>query len=140
MEQGPRARLLTAVVLVLVFVSGLAVGVALDREEVPPPVTTAGAERQPDEGRRERVPMYMQVGPNEEQKARIDSIVKVHRESLKALEKELRDAYRPRYRALVEQTREAIKGVLNPDQVMVYDSLLADYDRRRAEREEREED
>ena len=42
-----------------------------------------------------------------------------------------------KYRDL-EETREAIKGVLTPEQAMSYDSLTAEHDRRRAEeRDER---
>ena len=85
--------------------------------------------------------MYEQVGPNEAQMTSIDSIVRDHREAMKSLHREFRRAYDPRYRGIVEGTREAIKGVLTDEQAMAYDSLTAEHDRRKAEeRERRDED
>ena len=82
----------------------------------------------------QRIPMYEQVGPDEAQKILIDSIVGEYTSSMKALHAEFRAAYNPRYQALVEDTRTAIKGVLTPEQAQAYDSILVDYEKRRAER------
>ena len=85
-----------------------------------------------------------QVDMTPEQKARVDSIVEHYR----AATASLREDYRARseelqrearrqmfghYRELVSETTTAIKEQLAPEQVEVYDSLLAEHDRRREE-------
>lgn len=140
MDKAPRTRLITALLLGVVFGSGFVVGLAVDTNLLAGPVDASAAEDGESEARR-RVPMYEQVGPNEAQKASIDSIVRVHRESMRNLHREFREAYNPRYQAVLEGTREAIKGVLTPEQAIAYDSLLAENDRRRSEeRARRDED
>ena len=137
MEKMLRTRLVTVLVLAVVFSAGLVVGVAADRAlaaepaeaEVPTDSTVASSRR---------VPMYEQVGPNEAQKVLIDSIVGEYRSSMKALHAEFRAAYNPRYQALVDSTRVSIKAVLTAEQASAYDSLVADYERERAERRLRE--
>ena len=140
MDKAPRTRLLTALILSVVFGSGAIVGLALDQNLVAGPVEETEGEAAEERTERRRVPMYEQVGPNEAQMERIDSIVEEYRESMRSLHLEFREAYNPRYQALIEETREAIKGVLDTEQAMAYDSLIAERDRRRAEREERDED
>jgi hypothetical protein len=139
MENAPRTRLITAVLLVVVFGSGLVVGFAVDTNLLAGPVAEPAAEES-DSTERRRVPMYEQVGPNETQMASIDSIVQEHREGMKTLHREFRDAYDPRYRDLLDETRLAIRSVFDPDQAMAYDSLLAEYDRRRRERRDEDRD
>jgi len=137
MEKMLRTRLVTVLVLAVVFSAGLVVGFAADRAlaaepaeaEVPTDSTVAPARR---------VPMYEQVGPNEAQKVLIDSIVGEYRSSMKLLHAEFRAAYNPRYQALVDSTRVSIKAVLTPEQASAYDSLVAAYERERAERRPRE--
>ena len=133
MEKNARTRLTTALVLAVVFASGALLGLAVDRSLEAEPAEVA------DEGeRRRRVPIYEQVEPSESQSISIDSIVEEHRNRMSSLHAEFRSAYNPRYQALLEETREAIKGVFTPEQAMAYDSLLAEWDRRRAERGSRE--
>jgi Spy/CpxP family protein refolding chaperone len=145
MEKLLRARLTTVVVLAVVFGSGLLLGLALDRTVVAAPEHTAAPARRTQTGSR-REPLYMQVGPDEAQKAAIDSIVQEYRKAMGALHEEFRAAYDPRYEALLQETRSAIKGVLTPEQAQAYDSLLAVWDslsaqrdRQRSERGSREE-
>jgi len=137
MERGSRTRLTTLLVLVVVFAAGVLLGLAW-RGTAPGAAAgneaVAGAAPETT-GDSTRTPMYEQVGPTPEQKILIDSIVRNHREAMKQLHAEFRAAYEPRYRALIESTREAIKGVLTPEQAAAYDSLLAAWDRKRAERE-----
>ena len=82
------------------------------------------------------------MGLSPEQKAQVDSIVAHYRQEMRALQDELqaelRQAYTPRYRGLLEETREEIKSVLTPDQRMEYDSLLVEHDRRRDQRRDRD--
>lgn len=140
MESGLKARLVTTVVLVLVFGSGLTAGFAWDRTaEVAPTEELAQPERQgdrrEDRGRgdrsdRSRRPMIVeQVGLTLEQKAEIDVIVEESRQRMRNLEKETR----PQYRAIIEETRTAIKEVLTDEQRAEYDALLAERDREREE-------
>jgi Spy/CpxP family protein refolding chaperone len=136
MERSARTRMTTAVVLAVVFAAGLLVGMAVDRTPIVPGEQVADTARREDRGRRTR--MYEQVGPSEAQKTQIDSIVGQYRGDLRVLQRELRDAYDQRYQALIQQTRDAIKGVLTPEQAAQYDSLVAAYEKRRAERGSRE--
>jgi len=137
MERSLRTRLVTALVLAAVFSAGLFVGVALDRSVA---ATPAVAEVPADSNAAppRRIPMYEKVGPDAAQKILIDSIVGEYRASMKSLHAEFRAAYNPRYQALVDSSRAAIKAVLTSEQAHVYDSLVADYERRRAERGSRE--
>lgn len=136
MDRLLRTRLTTALVLAAVFASGLMLGLAVDRSLVATPAETARPERETPSGSRR--PMYEQVGPSDAQKIVIDSIVREYRTAMKALHAEFRAAYDPRYGALVDETRSAIKGVLTPEQAHAYDSLVAERDRQRAERDSRE--
>lgn len=154
MASGLRTRVLSLSLLALVFVSGAVVGGAVDRRMTDRSAAAGdGGEgamqsAQADSASR-RMPMYEQVGLREGQRVQIDSIVAHHRSSMKDLDKEFRDdyqamrelqrqyreAYNPRYWAIVDSTRNAIKSVLDPEQAARYDSLLAENDRhRRTER------
>ena len=59
--------------------------------------------------------------------ARVDSLYV----AMKSAERMFKDVYNPRFTALMEGFRDAIKLVMTPAQVAHYDSLLADNDRRR---------
>lgn len=137
MDKVLRTRLVTAVVLLVVFGSGFLLGFAADRTLGANPTESDSPAEEASSGQR-RVPMYEQVGPDADQMMVIDSIVQEYRAAMKSLHAEFRAAYNPRYQALVEGTRTAIKGVLTPEQAQEYDSLVAEWERRRAEREARE--
>lgn len=139
MEHGSRTRLMTAMIIAVVFVAGLLVGLAADGTldaQPPEAVVEVTESAEPEEPRR-RTPMYEQVGPSEAQMAQIEAIVSEHRARMDALHDEFRSAYNPRYRAVVEESREAILAVMTPEQADEYQVLLDDYDRRRAERAEK---
>ena len=151
MEKGTRTRLTTILILLLVLVAGAVLGVAVDRRlegKAAPSVAgesemeRGGTSGESGEGRgeagepsRRRRLIVEQVGLSEDQKTRVDSIVDRYRQEMRDLQEELqaelRAAYTPRYRELLEQTRAEIKGVLSPDQVVAYDSLLAERAQRR---------
>jgi len=149
MEKLARTRLVTVGVLVVVFGSGFVLGMAMDRSLTAQPVAAAEvagdaaaedgsreeAPRGRDERRGRRLPMWEQVDPTADQRIRIDSIIEWQRESMESLHREFNAAYDPRYRALIVETREAIKRALTPEQAQAYDSLVAEFDRRRAERD-----
>lgn len=137
MQSSPaRTRLLTAVLLAVVFGSGFTLGMAFNHTAVATPADDA--EEVTEAATEERTPMYEQVGPTEDQKILIDSIVQEHRQKMESLQEQFRATYNPRYEALIDSTREAIKKVFSQRQAAQYDSLIADYELRKAEREARE--
>ena len=146
MEQGTRTRLATILILFLILATGAVLGIALDRriEARSPSASEASPqdEAEGEESPRRRSLIVEQVGLSPEQKAKVDSIVAHYRQEMRdlqdELQAELQQAYTPRYRGLLEETREEIKGVLTPDQRMEYDSLLVEHDRRRDERRDRD--
>jgi len=129
-----RTRLTTVVVLIVVFGAGILLGMAADRSMVATPAAEAARPAESEDSAR-RGPLWEQVGPSDAQKIVIDSIVAEYRTAMKALHAEFNAAYDPRYRALLDETRAAIKGVLTPEQAHAYDSLVAERDRQHAERD-----
>ena len=134
MKSHSQATFTTVLVLAVVFGSGAVVGAAVDglRGGEAPEVQTGEEGQQETEGR--RPPMYEQVGITDQQRVVIDSIVVANRTRVRAE----RAAYDAAYRAIVEETRAAILSVMNPEQRVQYDSLLAESDARRAAREQEE--
>lgn len=145
MNSVRRARLLSVVVLAVVFGSGILVGFALDRR-----LDMAEADRMAenrvdmdendrdqgeadDRGDQPRRYLFDRVDPTDAQRVRIDSIVAAYQSDVRRFHRESREFYDDGMRALVLETREAIKGVLDPDQAARYDSLASDRDRRNEE-------
>jgi len=128
MEHGARTRLMTALVIAVVFGSGLMVGYAVQGD----PAAAAAAEvGQPRPG-----PVFEQMNPTPDQRARIDSILEVHRERVAVYHDDLntaREQYQENYDRVVRETKEAIAQVFPPDQAEEYRRLLAEADRIRAE-------
>ena len=153
MEKGTRTRITTILILLLVLATGSVLGVAVDRRLVagnPGPDTgeagwdQRGGREAGTEGERRgnlRRTIVEQVGLSPEQRVRVDSIVAHYRQRMHELEEELEDelrrAYLPRYRELVQGTREEIKAILTSDQRVQYDSLLVEWDQRMEERRNR---
>ena len=75
-----------------------------------------------------------QLGLSEVQKENVDSIVGYFRDQMKALHDEFDEAYSSRYRELNRQVRDAVRAVMTEDQLVAYDSLRTEWDRRRQER------
>jgi Spy/CpxP family protein refolding chaperone len=143
MEHGSRTRLVTALVLAAVLGAGVLLGLAADgnlgaapAEAVPDTSESEGEHGEPD--RRARI--YEQVEPTDPQRILIDSIVVEYRALTTALDDRLRAEYSTEFRTILLETREAIKGVLTPDQAAEYQRLLDERDERvAAERENRDE-
>lgn len=161
MERSARTRLFTVVVLAVVFGAGIVLGMAIGHRGAGARVATAStdssAARQSADsaGRRHRTPFYMQVDPTPEQKVKLDSILKVYRDSMEVLTRQshqeydphfdslrvridsLRAAYHrkydPRQQALFAKAKAAIRAVLTPEQEAKYDSILAKADSARAQ-------
>ena len=89
---------------------------------------------------RERAERDLQNYKNRaDSRCEIDAIVSEHRERTNALDKENRVALRRGFRAILLETREAIKGVFTPEQAAEYQRLLDERDARAAaEREDRD--
>lgn len=148
MDRTTKTRLLSLGVLLTVLAAGFAMGLAWERRSgalrAENPAAGEAAERGSRDGgdrdgseKRERRLIIDRVGLTPEQEMRVDSIVRVHRQAMKELQREFRAEYNPRYRALIQETRDEIRGLLTLEQRTTYDSLLAEHDRRRErEREE----
>jgi Spy/CpxP family protein refolding chaperone len=123
-----------------VFGSGIVVGFAWDRrldaaeaesyrKAQPEAGSDSGADSNEGQAQRGR-PMYDQVGPTEAQRVRIDSIVAAYRQDVRGFHRESRQSYEDGMRSLVVGARDAIRGVFNPAQAEMYDSLTAAKDAR----------
>ena len=144
MERTTRTRLITAFLLAVVFGSGVMLGLAADSSliaeqpsgteavapEATPPAASEAARRY----------IYHEVGPNEMQLARIDSVVAEHRARRDALEEETKARYDEARRQILLDTREGIKAVLTPEQAAEYERLLDEWESRRAAERENEDD
>jgi hypothetical protein len=138
MENGSRTRLVTVMIIAVIFSTGLLVGLAADSSLQATPVDDVVAEstdKDAEEARPRRTPMYEQVGPTEEQGVLISQVLRANGQRMKALHEEFDSAYQPRYRALIQETRRLILGVFTPEQAVEYQGYLDAYDVRRAERE-----
>jgi hypothetical protein len=136
----------------LVLSAGFLLGAAWDRrleaEAVPVAADSAAAVPQgPRDGG--RIPIYTRVSPplTAEQLAVAEEIVGHRRDAARALmdepgidslydtmkdaEKAFKGAYDPRFRALIDTSRSAIREIMTPEQAAQYDSLLAENDRSR---------
>jgi hypothetical protein len=124
-----RAKMIAGSALVLLFGSGIVVGLAWDQTASASP---PGEVREREESGRERGRRRLivdNVGLSTVQKTAVDSLVVFHRRRMSDLDKE----FQPRYRAVIADLREEIKHVLTDDQRAQYDVLLAERDARRAE-------
>ncbi len=124
------ARMVAAGALILLFGSGVVVGLALDQTAVAStPGELRAEERSEREGRRRRL-IVDDVGLSQVQQAAVDSLVVFHRQRVSDLGAE----FRPRYGTVFADLREEIKQVLTDDQRVMYDVLLAEHDAERAAR------
>jgi hypothetical protein len=139
MENGSRTRLVTVMIIAVIFSTGLVVGLAADSSLQATPIDDVVAEstdENAEEARPRRTPMYERVGPTAEQSVVISEVLKANGQRMKALHEEFDSAYQPRYRALIQETRRSILGVFTLEQAVEYQELLDAFDQRRAEREQ----
>ncbi len=139
MGQSARTKMVSVFVIAAVFAAGLAVGLAVDANALAAPTSLSADSLEADSTAR-RQPLYEQVGPSADQKVRIDSIVLEYREKVRTLRSESRREYEMHLDAVADTSRQAIKKVFTPEQAAQYDSLVADYDRRLAEKRANRED
>ena len=94
--------------------------------------------------------MYERVGLSAADLLAADSLVRLHRESYRQLNRAYRRdvdsivavtgrdlAFRREADSLVAELRQKVRGLMTAEQERMYDSLVVENDRRRAEREER---
>jgi hypothetical protein len=149
-EKVQRIKLATVAILAAVLGAGFLLGAVWDRKHplAAETVTAPTAAAQPRDRGERRTPLYARVTPalSDEQRQTADSILQRRRETARALMKESRidslyvamkaaerafkNVYDPRFQALADSSRAAIKAVMTPEQAAQYDSLLA-LDRRR---------
>jgi hypothetical protein len=137
MEHGSRTKLLSAVVLAVVFGSGALLGYAADSNPLVPAAGIAAAAEADGEGAREprtQRYVYEQLERTPEQDAAIEEIFRFHRHLMNELHRDfdvVQSGYEADFNVLVVQTREAIALVFPPDQRAEYRHLLAEFDERR---------
>ncbi len=142
-----RARLLSILLLATTLAAGVMLGRAwsvraplpdapapadLVSEPEPEPEETDPAEDAAAEGeergdgeRRNREPVIYEVGLEASQRESVDRIITHFRERSRSLNREMRDRYDREQAALFSATRDSLRAVLNPEQIVRYDSLLA---------------
>lgn len=155
MNEATRTRAATLALLLLVFGVGVLAGVAGDRllagdstellagpaEAVSEPRAdgerraeagddTARGEDEEGEERRGRALIH-RVDLTDYQRVTVDSVLAYYRRHVR----ELTDTYNDAYWTAVEQTRDALRNILDEEQRIRYDSLLAENDRRRGRNE-----
>ena len=136
MEQGSRTKLVAALVLASVFGSGILLGYAADRGATGVVIASeAPAGDAAATERRRRAPVYEQMNPTLEQRAVIDSILRVHRDEMNRLHAQfdvVQEEYQDSYDAVIQDTRVSIAKVFPPEQAADYRRRLAEDDQRRA--------
>jgi hypothetical protein len=141
MEQGSRTRLVAALVLATVFGSGILLGYAADRGASAVVIASeAPAGEVASNEYRRRAPVYEQMTPTLEQRAVIDSILRVKRDEMNRLHAEfdvVQKDYQDSYDVVIQDTRDAIAAVFPPEQAADYRRRLAEDDERRALEDDR---
>jgi hypothetical protein len=150
-ENFQRTRLATVAILGLVMLAGFLLGMLWDRRLAAAPVPVVAAQEDAvdaDADRRRRMSFYQVEPPlSEAQLAQAEAITARRRQAardlfeepaidslydaMKVAEDQFEAAYDPRFRALVDSSRVAIKQLMTPEQATNYDSILAEGDRRR---------
>ncbi len=125
-----KAKMVAASALILLFGSGVVVGLAWDQTaNASTPEEVRGDERSETKGARH--PMIVdRVGLSVVQKATVDSLVSFHRQRMS----DLNTDFRPRYLAVIGDLRVEIRQLLTDDQRLTYDALLAEYEEEHAAR------
>ena len=117
-----------AVLLILMFAAGLAVGLAAERYALHR--GSDDGSRQDDRRGRSTIERFADdLGITDEQQALIDPILVETREQLSAVS----DRVRPEWEAVVDSARARIEAVLTPEQVERYRALLDEQESRRNE-------
>jgi len=133
MIRASRGR--AAVLLLLMFAAGLAVGLAGERYALHRETEEAASEST-RRGRSTIERFADDLGITPEQQARIDPILVETREQMSTVF----DQVRPEWEAVVDSARARIESVLTPDQAERYRALLEQQEMEREAEDERKED
>ena len=129
-----KPKMVAAVALVFLFGSGVVVGLAWDETasaSTPEEARTGERSGRSERGERTRRPMIIdRVGLSDVQKATIDSLYYFHGQRLSDLNTE----FRPRFYAVMSDSREEMRQVLTDDQRATYDALVLEHTTRRTTR------
>lgn len=130
MNQELKVRGGAAAVLALVFVAGTAVGLAWNRNGADTGPEAVQATQDEPQGRIQPPNGWIidRLDLSSEQKVEVDSVLDHYGARMSGLQK----SYRPHYRALVDSTVLALRGLLTEEQLDRYDSLEALSERRRS--------
>ena len=116
-----KAKMVAATAFVLLFGSGVVVGLAWDQTATAStPEEVRGDERSGREERARRPMIVDRVGLNAVQKATVDSLYFHYGQRLSGLSRD----FQPRYRAVFDDFRVEIRQVLTDEQRVTYDALL----------------
>ena len=128
-----RAKVVVGVVLTLLFGSGIVVGLAWDQTASASTLGVLRTEEPETDTERKKIRVVDAVGLSAVQDASVDSLVVFHVVRLRDLDAE----FRPRYRAVIGDLREEIKGILTDEQRSTYEVLLEEHDAKRHSRRSR---
>jgi len=110
------------VVLGLTLLSGVGVGVALDRLVLDPAVESQGQSHDRAEHRRRYVlRLERELGLSQEQKAQLEEALEAHGKRAR----ECRESARSEYAELRERFRDDVRALLTPEQRGRFDEMLA---------------
>ncbi len=140
MEGFKQARAASVLLLVLTLAAGVLIGMAWSERRTEasgdpvgivaqpgPAARPETAEQPPDDDERERrPPTIYELDLDPDQRGHVDEIIQHFRQGLEDLDNEMERELSRRRGRLASAVRDSLKSVLRPEQVMVYDSLLAE--------------
>ncbi len=128
-----RAKVVVGTALALLFGSGVVVGLAWDQTASASTPEEARTEEPSRDRDRNRGRVVDGVGLSATQDALVDSLAAYHGKRMRSLDAE----FRPRYRAVIVDLREEVKGLLTDEQRSMYEVLLEEHDAKRHSRRSR---
>jgi len=126
-----RNQLLAAFFAVLLFSAGAAVGALAHRYYT---ATVVNAKTADDFRHHYISEMRSKLNLTPAQVDRLEAIL----DDTKAKYKAVRDSYHPQMLKIKQEQTAQVKSILTPDQVPVYEQLVADHERRAREQDERD--
>ena len=131
MQAFMNTRLAALAMMLVIFGAGIAVGMVVDRtlaQAAPEPPEVVEEEGEEDEEReRRRGYIIERLDLTDDQRTRVEAMLAEYREQMKTFQEESSREYD----RIVQETREALKSVLDEDQRATYEALLEERDRRR---------
>lgn len=123
MSRDARVRFGAAAVFAVVFMGGVAVGLAVDRAASPTDesdLPAAATEKDNDPAPSGWI--IDQIEMDVAQRTQVDSVLRHYGKRMTELQK----SFHPRYRALVDSTNQSLRSLLTSEQLARYDALEAE--------------